>query len=153
MSANHFGRTLGKRLDALKAEHGPLLPRPHNVGGCECPDNSKPCTSTGRREAGTCTRERYHDGPCNGFPRPVDSSKGVYCYTPRPLLVVTVRTLGEQVDDAISGLRRVSDRHEQDAKRLAADNRKLKEQIKRLHAALRTFEANCACGTDYDHVS
>jgi hypothetical protein len=27
-----------------------FMPRPHNVGGCECPDNSQPCTSTGRRE-------------------------------------------------------------------------------------------------------
>lgn len=25
--------------------------RPHNVGGCECADNSKPCTSTGREPA------------------------------------------------------------------------------------------------------
>lgn len=124
MSADHFGR--------------PLKPSkicPHGVSGCSvscCPEGSRLCSLT-----------RYHDGPCNGFPRSVDSSKGVYCYTPRPIADEHVCTpnhygvcricaqrcaeqsLGQYIDKRL----KEGDRHQADAERLAADNRELKEEV------------------------
>lgn len=51
---------------------------PYGISGC-----SVSCCPT---TPGTCTRARYHEGTCNGFPRAIEGVKaGTYCYTPREI--------------------------------------------------------------------